>query len=569
VSRIQELLRQGRHEELWQMCCGFIDLSLEQFMAIQKRLLLEQIELLKNCELGRKLMRGAMPDTVEEFREQVPLTTYADYYPELPEQKEDMLPVTPILWQHTSGRSSEYPFKWQNIKWVPISPRFCDELGIIMFGAGILASCKTRGDVSGAREHAKIVYTVAPRPYTSGVMTYIMQQVSAPDLLPPLEEAEKISFEDRVGLGFKQALSQGLDYFFGLPIILVAVGEKLSQQSQKTDIKPLLSEPRALLRLAKGLAKSKMAHRPMLPRDLWSVKGIMCGGTDGAVFKERIKKLWGRFPLDTYSCTEGGIIATQTWDYDSMTFIPNLNFLEFIQEAEYSKWQLDNSYQPKTILLDEVKAGEHYEVVITNFHGGAMVRYRMGDVIRITFLKNENLGIDIPQMAFEGRADEIINIGGFFRLTEKIIWQAIENTNIPYKDWAVRRELIEDRPALHIYIELKDGYIASEKGVAKAVYNQLKELDTGFIYSELENMLGDMDSVLDLRPIEVTLLPEGAFANYIAQRRAEGADLAHLKPRHINPTDAELALLRVKVKAVPEVEVTAEAEAEAEAVAGR
>src|SRR4030042_3329457 len=250
-----------------------------------------------------------------------------------------------------------------------------------------------------------------------------------------------------------------------------------------------------------------------------------------------------------------------------MTFIPNLNLLEFIPEAEYSKWQLDRSYQPKTVLLDEVKAGENYEMVITNFHGGAMTRYRMGDVVRITSLRNESLDIDIPQMAFEGRADEIINIGGFFRLTEKVIWQAIENTNIPYEDWAVRREMVEDMPVLRVYIELKDGYVASEKGVAKAIHNQLKELDTGFIYSELENMLGDVESMLDLRPIEVTLLPEGAFVRHIAQRRAEGADLAHLKPRHINPSDAELSLLRAKVKAVPEVEVAAEAETEA--VAGR
>jgi hypothetical protein len=549
------------------MCCGFIDLSLEQFMAIQKRLLLEQIELLRNCELGRKVMRGAMPETVEEFREQVPLTTYDDYCPELPEYRDDVLPAKSVLWQHTSGRSGEYPFAWENIKWLPLSSRFCDELGIIMFGAGILASCKTKGDVSGAREHAKIVYTVAPRPYTSGVMTYIMQQVSAPDLLPPLDEAEKMSFESRVELGFKQALSQGLDYFFGLPIVLVAVGEKLSRRSEKRNIQPLLSQPKALFRLTKGLVKSKMARRPMLPRDLWSVSGIMCGGTDGAVFKEKIKKLWGRYPLDTYSCTEGGIIATQTWDYEGMTFIPNLNFLEFIPEAEYSKWQLDRSYQPKTVLLDEVKADENYEMVITNFHGGAMARYRMGDVVRITSLRNESLDIDIPQMAFEGRADEIINIGGFFRLTEKVIWQAIENTNIPNADWTARREIVEDRPVLHVYIELKDGYVASEKGVAKAIHNQLKELDTGFIYSELENMLGDVESMLDLRPIEVTLLPEGAFARYIAQRRAEGADLAHLKPRHINPSDAELSLLRAKVKAVPEAEVAAEAETEA--VAGR
>ena len=47
-----ELLRQGRTEELWQICCGFVDLSMEQFMTIQRRLLLEQMELLKGCELG-------------------------------------------------------------------------------------------------------------------------------------------------------------------------------------------------------------------------------------------------------------------------------------------------------------------------------------------------------------------------------------------------------------------------------------------------------------------------------------------------------------------------------------
>ena len=122
MSKIQELLRQGRYEELWQMGCGFIDLNLEQFMAIQKRLLLEQIELLNNCELGRKLMRGAMPETVEEFREQVPLTTYTDYCPELLERREDVLPVKPVMWMHTSGRSVEYSAgKSTTVKWVPLS----------------------------------------------------------------------------------------------------------------------------------------------------------------------------------------------------------------------------------------------------------------------------------------------------------------------------------------------------------------------------------------------------------------------------------------------------------------
>ena len=61
---IIKLLRQGRTEEAWQRCCGFIDLSLEDFMRIQWRLLSEQLGLLKECELGRYIMNGANPHNV-------------------------------------------------------------------------------------------------------------------------------------------------------------------------------------------------------------------------------------------------------------------------------------------------------------------------------------------------------------------------------------------------------------------------------------------------------------------------------------------------------------------------
>ena len=107
MSRISDLVKQKRSEELWQLCCGFLDLSLEQFMAIQKQLLLEQIQLLKRSALGRKVMRGAMPDTIEEFRAQVPLTKYVDYCPELLEKREDVLTEKPVAWAHTSGKSGE------------------------------------------------------------------------------------------------------------------------------------------------------------------------------------------------------------------------------------------------------------------------------------------------------------------------------------------------------------------------------------------------------------------------------------------------------------------------------
>ncbi|MFQ6122251.1 MAG: GH3 auxin-responsive promoter family protein [Dehalococcoidales bacterium] len=547
MPKAVELLRQGRNEELWQMCCGFLSLSLEQFMATQKRLLLEQIELLNRCALGRKIMRRARPETIEEFREQVPLTTYADYCPELIEKREAPLPAEPAFWVHTSGRSGEYPCKW-----VPWTHAFSQELSTVMYGVGILSSCKGWGDTSQLLEHPKIVYTVAPRPYMTGAMASMLEQQTPSDYLPPLEQAEGLSFEERVRLGFQQALSQGLDYFFGLSMVLVVVGNKFSQSSDKVDIRPLLSQPKALVRLMKGLAKSKLAKRTMLPRDLWSIKGIMSGGLDSGVYREKIKRLWGRYPLDTYTGTEGGIIATQTWDYEGMTFIPSLNFLEFIPEEEHFKWRLDPSYQPKTVLLDEVKTGENYEIAITNFHGGALVRYRPGDMIRITSLRNEKLGIDIPQMVFERRADDLLDFV-FIRLTEKTIWQAIENTGVAYEDWTAYKKAGE--PVLSIFIELKDGYQGSKADIAAAVREQIIKSDNDKDTKSL--IRDDFAAMIDFR-VEVNLLPSGAFANYTAQRQAEGADLAHLKPPHINPSDKVLSLLLAKPEEVVKVEAGAE-----------
>jgi hypothetical protein len=528
------------------MCCGFLNLSLEQFMAIQKRLLSEQLELLSRCDLGKKLMNGSQPRTVEEFRERVPLTSYADYCPELLDKREDVLPVKPALWVRTSGKSGEYPCKW-----VPITPAYSHQMSLLMCGIGMLSSSREWGEASSFPQCPKIVYTVAPRPYTSGAMASMLEEQTPVDYLPPMAEAEDLDFEERIRLGFGQALSQGLDYFFGLSLILAAVGDKFSQSSNGVNIRPLLSQPKALFRLAKGLAKSKLARRPLLPRDLWQIKGIISSGLDSWVYRDKIKELWGRYPLDAYTSTEGGFIATQAWDSDSMTFIPNLNFLEFIPEEEHFKWQLDHSYQPKTVLLDEVKAGENYELVITNFHGGAMVRYRPGDMVRITSLRNERVGIALPQMVFERRADDLIDFG-VTRLTEKVIWQAVENIGIPYEDWVARKD-VEANMTLHLFIEPKDGCQASEADIAIAVDEQLKHLDSSFAVTH-----GDVGNYLNFE-VEVTLLPKGAFASYISRRQAEGAELAHLKPPHINPSDQVLSLLLAEPEAAPEVKVEAEA----------
>src|SRR4030066_1757901 len=89
----------------WLRYCGFLDLTIEEFMAIQQALLLQQLNDIAQSPLGRKILGNKIPTSVGDFRESIPLTTYSDYLPELEQGHEDSLPDKPYVWAHTSGSS--------------------------------------------------------------------------------------------------------------------------------------------------------------------------------------------------------------------------------------------------------------------------------------------------------------------------------------------------------------------------------------------------------------------------------------------------------------------------------
>jgi hypothetical protein len=333
-------------------------------------------------------------------------------------------------------------------------------------------------------------------------------------------------------------LTQGIDYFFGLSMVLVTVGEKFSERVNLKSLLPVLKHPSATRRLLLGMLRSRLARRRLLPRDIFHVKGIMCGGLDSWVYRERIKELWGRYPLDVFASTEGGIVATQTWDYGAMTFIPNLNFLEFIPEEEVAKAAADHNDDPRTVLLDEVRPGCKYELVLTSLHGGALVRYRTGDLIKITALRNAALGIEIPQMVFDRRIDGMLDFV-VTRLSEKAIWQGVEGVGYPYVDWTAYKE--PGNPVLNLLLEPANGNPTDvpelERQLAEHI---LRASDDVYTQSRAHDDLADM---VHFR-VNLELLPRGAFTGYMAARQAEGADLAHLKPPHINPSGEVIARLR-------------------------
>ncbi len=525
MNTITELFQQKHNEELWQRCCGFIDLSLPEFMLIQERLLKEQLTLLKKCELGRKILGQANPETLAEFRDKVPLTTYQEYAPFLLKRRMDALPKKPILWQYTSGKYGEYAHRW-----APVTSRQLEEIEPLIMALVLFSGCKQRNEVN-FNLHDKVFYGMAPPPYATGSLARAFPD-GLFDFLPPIHQAEETVFEDRIQQGFDLALSEGLDICLAMSSVTVAIGKRFSKKSGNANLKAFVKQPKVLARLAKGVVRSKLAGRPLMPKDIWSLKSLITFGIDGSIYREKIKDMWGRYPLDFHGCTEAPFIAMQTWDYSGMTFIPQLNFFEFIPENESIKSRINPAYQPKTVLMDELQPG-NYELVITSFHGGPFVRYRLGHLIKITSLRNEKLNIDIPQMIFLTRVDDQIDIAGFTRISEKAVWQAIENAGLEYEGWTARKET-NGIPALHLYIELKDNENSTVQKLAAAIHEELKKLDKP--YSELESFTG-------LRPLVVTQLPPNTFQLYKLRQQKLGADMTELKPPHINPADETVAFL--------------------------
>lgn len=493
MTNLESLLRNGHKDAAWSKYCGFIDLSLADFMQVQERLLAEQWQLLANCSLGRKLLGDCRPQSVNEFRKHVPLTTYEDYLPYLEEKREDVLPAQPYLWVCTSGKTGVY-----DRKWAPYPHAWVETNAKNFLAAIIFSVCTKKGDFT-LKEGFKFLYAMAPPPYLTGMVPYGLKAEFPFEYLPPIDQAEKMGFEEQNDEGFRLGMAKGIDLFFGLSSILARIGERFAQGGSSKLNLGSMGVP-GLARLASGYAKSWWHKRPLLPRDVWHLRGIICAGTDTVFYKERIEYYWGRKPLEIYGGTEVGIAATQTWDYEGMVLFPDANFWEFIPEEEHRKCNLDPAYQPGTLLLPELEPERQYELVVTNLRGGTFVRYRVGDLIRVVSRRNAHLGIDLPQIVYDDRVEDFIDLASFTRITERTIWEALHLADIRPVNWLARKAAGNDgRPALELLLELAGGKSVEEQ--ENCIHHALRKIDAD--YRDLEDFMG-------YQPLKLVPLSAGA-----------------------------------------------------------
>ena len=519
--RFQEKLHEYSKEEIWEEYCGFLTLSKEGFMDIQKRLLMEQIELWSSCGLGQSILKGKHPRTIEEFREMVPLTTYEDYAPTLLSKQTGDLPGEPVLWVQTTWEGGVHP-----IKVAPYTKGMLDTFKHNVMSCLILATSRKKGDFDiSVTDH--MLYALAPLPYVTGLLPLLFKDEIDIEFLPSVRDAVNMSFKERNVQGFKLGMKKGIEYFFGLGSVLYYVSQSITSMplGRKKSLKDRLSSisPKMMARYMVAKKKCRKENRELLPKDLFQLKGFMCAGTDNRCYKEDLERMWGIPPMEIFAGTESTCIGCETWSREGVYFLPDACFYEFIPENELDKNLADPEYQPRTILWDEVVPGGVYEIVLTVLKGGAFARYRIGDMFRCTGIGSQLENNQIPRFQYIDRVPQVIDIAGFTRITENSINQAIELSSLPIAAWTAKKEFTDNnRPYLHLYVELERDHLAGSAVSIRILQDQL-----GIYFRYLDQDYEDLKKILGVDPLKITLLKCGTFETY---RRRFGTPIRSMNP---------------------------------------
>jgi len=526
----EKKLKERSSREIWQEYCGFLDLSIDEFMDIQYRLLQEQIELLSKCGLGQRFFKGSVPKNVDEFRKQVPLTTYDDYADILLLKRSDMLPAPPVVWLQTTWESGCKP-----VKWAPYSEAMLDVYKNNIIAAMMLSTSDSKGHFH-VRSGYKALYALAPLPYATGLFPDLIDSEIKMKFLPPLKEARNMSFGQQSKLGFKMGLQQGMDMFFGMSGIIHRITQNLDMSGGgSVGLGTLLRmSPSMIYKVLKAKYLSNRDGKPIQPKDLFHLQGFVCVGTDTELFKNDLERAWGRRPLEVMGGTEPACIATETWSKDGLAFFPDTCFYEFIPETDMLRNLQDPTFVPRTCLMNELTANQNYELVITVLKGGSFVRYRPGDVYRCVRLKNPNDGLDFPQFQYVDRIPTVIDIAGFTRITENSINNVIQLSGVEISDWFALKKYDEDkRSYMQMYVELSDRASRSPVACSSIIAEHLS------IYFKLyDEDYGDLKHMLGIEPLSVQVLPRGTMAAY---REVYGESIRKINASRLE----ELAMLRL------------------------
>ncbi|MBD0361430.1 MAG: GH3 auxin-responsive promoter family protein [Coleofasciculus sp. C3-bin4] len=522
---------------------------------VQEQFLLSLLRRYQDTELGRQYRLREIK-TIQQFRDRVPVLPYSSYEPytkRIAQGEPNILTPDPVVYLNlTSGSTGSK-------KLIPVTRRFQNSLGRAnVTSIGFLTDAlETRGQKFGKILATNSVQLLGRTPggieygpASVGVLRmgkFLYEQLFAhpfETLLPGNSIARHyvcLLFALReqslrsIAANFPMLILRICDY-------LEKYAEDLIQDLEKGTIATWLElEPSVRVTLerqwsadpVRAVQLRKILHSEgrLTPKRAWPSLSFVAtarGGTSDFYF-ERFPEYFGDTPVfgAVYSSAEATFSIYPDVDTDGSVLAIESGFFEFVPQDQ---WEVEH---PKTLLATEVKVGECYRLLTTNYSG--FYRYDIGDVVEVVGFYGT-----APLIVFRYRRGGLLS-----STTEKTteyhvtqVMQALQQEfGLPLEDFCITLSEQEIPARYLVNIELVPGHTLTNPQAFLASFDRkLQEIHTSY---ELKRR----DQVPAPR---LRLLARGSFA-ILRQRQLErGIPDSQLKFPHISEDRQLLAGLVVQ-----------------------
>ena len=524
-------------------------------LAVQEQFLHKLLQFHQDTELGRQYNLKNIK-TIEQFQQQIPVLPYSSYEPYIERitqgEKNILTPNRVVYLNTTSGSTGKQ-------KLIPVTQKFQNSLGWANLTCiGFLhARLRSRGLKFGkllvtntAQLTGRTSGGIDYGPGGTGVLRmgkFLYEQLFA----HPYETLTVADSLTRHYLCFLFALrdSSMRGIIANFPMLILRIGnyferfaEDMIQDLETGEFASWLKlEPEIRAKLeqqwspaparASQLRKILQSQGHLTPKLAWSNLSFIAtarGGTSD-FYLDRVPEKFGDTPVfgAVFASAEGTFSIYPDLNTDGSVLAVETGFFEFVPMDQWEK------KQPKTLLSNEVKVGEFYRILMTNYSG--FYRYDIGDVIEVVGFYNS-----APLIVFRHRRGGILS-STTEKTTEaqatKVMQILQQEFNLPLEDFCLTLSENEFPAHYLVNIEVANGGILDDPQAFLNRFDQtLKEVNVYYASKR-------RDQVPSPR---LRILAPGSFAIVRQNQVLKGIPDSQLKFPHISEDRNFLAGLKVE-----------------------
>lgn len=234
-------------------------------------------------------------------------------------------------------------------------------------------------------------------------------------------------------------------------------------------------------------------------------------GANFSIYDDKVNYYTDYLPIYSaaYAATEATIGINPYVEKIRYVVIPDTVFYEFIPFEEIYK---DN---PKTLLINELKVGERYEVVITNYAG--LYRYRLGDVVKVVDYYNNS-----PEIEFLFRKNQVLNMVAEKTNEEQLtsaIKKCMSSLNLNLVDFTTIPDNSITPGRYVFYCEFKEKIESKDiKILEKQLDKELKKSNLAYDRARNNKKLGNIKIVI-LKSGTFKIIKESLFKKGISKNQ--------------------------------------------------